>query len=214
MTVSIPIFVVLILFADPLIRAWVGSGYETSAYILRILALGVLINMIFAAPGNSITPNVGYPRIVMIGGIIFLVINLISSFLLVRHYGILGAAYGNTLSTIVSSFYNYFASVKYFGKSKVQVLLKMYVKPFLALIIAGIISYGCYILIAYLLPLSNRIQNIFCAVLCSGLFGIIYIIILHVSKYFTERDKSVFSKLLYTAIPINRFRNAGNQVNP
>jgi O-antigen/teichoic acid export membrane protein len=115
--VSLPIFAFMFIFAEELIFVWIGPGYEISAHLLRIIGAGSVINLLLSAPGNSITPNIGKPKFSMYEGLIYLSINLILSYFLVKYYGIIGAAYGSTVSTVIAAIYVYRVSVKFFNRS-------------------------------------------------------------------------------------------------
>ncbi|MCX7878923.1 MAG: MATE family efflux transporter, partial [Ignavibacteria bacterium] len=145
--VSIPLFFYIFLFADLIIETWIGEGFEISVQIMRILALGQLINMIFSAPGNSIIPNLGIPKYQMYEGLIFLSVNLILSYLFIKNFGISGAALGNSVSTTIASLFVFFTSVKFFSRRKLTFLKEIYLIPFLASIISLILPYIIYIIV-------------------------------------------------------------------
>ncbi|MGH2575695.1 MAG: oligosaccharide flippase family protein, partial [Ignavibacteria bacterium] len=121
-TAAIPIFIYLFTFADILIFAWIGNGYELSAQILRILVVGFLINFMLSVPGNSIIPNTGKPKYQMIEGLIYLSINVILSYILIKNYNVIGAAIGSTISTLIASLYILRTSNDLFKTKAFQIL--------------------------------------------------------------------------------------------
>ncbi|MCI0450436.1 MAG: polysaccharide biosynthesis C-terminal domain-containing protein, partial [Chlorobi bacterium] len=200
--ISVPIFIYMLFFADKIILAWLGAGYEISAVILRILSAGYLINFIMSAPGNAIIPNTGKPKYQMFEGLIGLSVNLLLSYILIKEFGILGAAIGSLVSTISASSYLFYKSNKFFG-TKMHVLVKDTIfNPFLSSILCALISYGLYILLSLVLETENdRAATIFLVVLNISIFAVIYIYLLFKTKFFNERDISFFTKF-FSKVPL------------
>lgn len=210
--ISLPIFTYIFIFADVLINTWMGPGFEISAQLLRILAIGQLINMIFSAPGNSIIPNLGLPKYQMYEGLIFLSINLILSFLLIKFYGIIGAAFGNTISTGIASLFVFFVSARYFKRSHLALLKDIYMKPFALSISAGITSYILFYLVnIFIVQISGRFEGIMIIIITSVIFFIIYSIGLFNANYINENDKSVLLKIVNRALPLKKIIDIRNR---
>gem|GEM_PF-432217 len=201
--VSAPVFLYILFFSDLIIETWMGKGYEISAYILKIIVIGQLFNLMVSAPGNSIIPNTGKPRYQMFEGLIYLILNIVLSYFFIKYYLIVGAAYGNTIGTIIASTYVFFTSCRFFGISKTKLLLKQYVKPLLSGVISAAISYLAYfLLINYILKPDGR------------LVGIVYIFvtfIVFISLFFTgianfnyinSRDREIILKAFFRIVPV------------
>jgi O-antigen/teichoic acid export membrane protein len=201
---SLPIFIYIIFFADLILHAWMGSGYELSAYLLRILAIGQVINLLISAPGNSVIPNLGVPKFLMYEGIISLAINLVLSFLLIKYYGIIGAAIGSTISTIVASAYIYFTSIRYFKEYTFKFALELYLKPVVFAALSTVISYGVYsfYVISAGIP-AGRTESIVSLTVTAILAAGLYLTALWMTRYLNEKDMMNFKKLLEI---INPFR--------
>lgn len=202
--ISLPIFAFFILFASELISSWVGAGYETSAHILRVISVGFLINLIFSAPGNSITPNIGNPKISMYEGLIFLAINLVMSFFLVKYYGIIGAAYGYSISTSVASIYVFFVSVYFFKRKAMLILFKTYLKPIAAVLITSSVLFAANYYLAGRISLNNRVQFILFLSASGIIFAGIYILCIKMFRYLSEKDMVVLRKVVYFMKPANK----------
>ncbi len=202
--VSLPIFSFIILFADKLIFAWVGEGYEVSAHILQVLALGSFVNLICSAPGTSITASIGIPKYLMIEGFIFLAINLVLSFLLVKYYGILGAAYGNAVSASIAAIYVYISTARFFRKEHGKIIKEIYLKPFLCCIISILISYMFMVLLSNVIDLSVRYQLILSLALSGIIFTVAYTISIFSIGYVIEKDISIIAKILLHIFPFKR----------
>jgi O-antigen/teichoic acid export membrane protein len=98
------IFSFLLVTAQPLIRAWVGDGFEASAQLMIILTVSVWVNQ-FTGPGTAIvrgTNRVGRE-------LEYALVNLVLAVLwipgMTMIWGLPGAALGTALSTAVASLY-------------------------------------------------------------------------------------------------------------
>ncbi len=200
---SIPIFIFIFAFADVIIYSWMGPGFDISIYILRILIIGQLINMIFSAPGNSITPNIGIPKYQMHEGLINLGFNLVLSFVLIMYFGIIGAAIGNTISIAISSFYIYHVSAKYFGKKHFLFLMEQYLKPFLAAVLFAGVLFGIYYLLQEsVMSVTDRLSGLIYLIPAGILFMGMYVLAILKMNYLNENDKMVFVKILMKFTPL------------
>ena len=98
------IFSFLLVAAQPLIRAWVGDGFEASAQLMVILTVSVWVNQL-TGPGTAIvrgTNRVGRE-------LEYALVNLVLAVLwipgMTMFWGLPGAALGTALSTAVASIY-------------------------------------------------------------------------------------------------------------
>lgn len=202
---SAPIFLYIFVFAELLITTWVGPGYEITVYLLRILAVGQLVNLLISAPGNSIMPNLGIPKFLMYESIISLAINLVASFLLIKYYGIVGAAIGSTLSAIIASSYIYITSAVHFKENPVKFFFKSYSKPGIIAAAGSILIFLLYYFTSDILPGSGgRVTGIATIVVTSGLYFAGYIALLWKSGYLSTRDKDNLNKLMKLVNPLNK----------
>ncbi len=201
---SAPIFLYIFVFADLLVTTWMGPGYEITVYLLRILALGQLVNLLISAPGNSIIPNLGIPKYLMYEGIISLAINLVASFLLIKYYGIVGAAIGSIVSTVIASSYIYFTSVNYFRENPLAFFFRSYIKPVIIAVSGCALLYFTFHFTKPLLPADyGRLTGIILILTSGGVYSLLYISALWKTKYLNERDKENLLKLI---ILINPFK--------
>jgi len=207
--VTIPIYIYIIAFADHIILFWMGVNYDITVHVARILAISQIANLILSAPGNSITPNIGVPKYQMYEGVFHLIINVVLSYFLIREYGIIGAAYGNTISTIVSSYYVYHKSCNHFGESKIELFRQTNLKPLITGAITILITYVIVYLVKinYILPV-NRFSGFIFTSLSFLIFSFGYLLVIFKMKYLNTRDKTVIAKMLTRVIPIQRFLKA------
>jgi O-antigen/teichoic acid export membrane protein len=202
---SAPIFLYILIFAELIIDTWMGPGYEITVYLLRFLAIGQLVNLLISAPGNSIIPNLGKPKFLMYEGLINLGVNLVLSFLLIKYYGILGAAIGTSVATIVSSFYLYFTSAAYFKENPLTFIFRSLFKPLIISTILCTVMFGIYFISdKYVNFAQNRITGLVLILVTSGIFFLIYILLLWKSGYLIERDRENMLKLLSLLKPASK----------
>lgn len=199
---ALPVFLYIFIYADIIIETWMGQGYEVSVLIIRILVAGQLVNMVLSAPGNSITPNIGYPKYQMYEGLINLGINLVLSYIFIKYYGIIGAAYGNATAMIISSLYIFVVSTGFFKESKIKFISSVYFKPLLSGILSAVLSYAVLLAAGNLLEISHgRIRGGILLVLTSGVFFTVYVFAVINAKYLNERDKYVIARMMIRLIP-------------
>lgn len=212
---SIPLFIFMAFFADVIVTAWMGNGFETSIHILRILLIGQLFNSIFSTPGNSITPNIGVPKYQMYEGLINLVINVALSFLLIKYYGIIGAAYGNTAAVIISSMYVFIVSSRFFTRKISDLFKEIYNKPLLGSLVTGLVLYIIYYICEkYFLQLNGRATAFVYLISVSIIYFAITTVWILSKNYLNERNKTVLAKALAKAIPAKLMRAKNNSINP
>jgi O-antigen/teichoic acid export membrane protein len=98
------IFSFLIVAAQPLIKAWLGDGFGTSAQLMVILTVSVWVNQ-FTGPGTAIvrgTNRVGRELEYALVNLVLAVIWIPGMTML---WGLHGAALGTALSTVAASLY-------------------------------------------------------------------------------------------------------------
>lgn len=99
LTLSFPIFFLMIYFAEDILRLSYGEGFIQGAHVLVILSIALMINSVMGAAG-ALTAMSGKPKIEFfnLGAVLF--VDVIISLMLIPRYGILGAAY-STLSAFI-----------------------------------------------------------------------------------------------------------------
>lgn len=98
------IFSFLLVAAQPLLKAWVGDGFETSAQLMVILTVSVWVNQL-TGPGTAIvrgTNRVGRELEYALLNLVLAVIWIPGMTML---WGLHGAALGTSLSTVTASLY-------------------------------------------------------------------------------------------------------------
>lgn len=87
---SVPVFLLLILFSDSLMRIF-GSNFVVGSAALAVLAIGQLLSASMGASGLMILMS-GHSRMELFNVIVTLAVNITLCYLLIPHFGIIGAA--------------------------------------------------------------------------------------------------------------------------
>lgn len=212
---SIPLFIFMIFFSDVIVKAWMGEGYDISSHILRILVIGQLVNSIYSTPGNSITPNIGIPKYQMYEGLINLVVNVTLSFFFIKYYGIIGAAYGNTIAVIISSLYVFFVSAKFFNRKIVDLMNSVYLKPlYVSALIGAILFFALLFCEKNIMALNGRLSSFTYLAVLSVLYFPASLVWILSGNYLDERNKIVLAKVIARMIPSRLLQPKNSSVNP
>jgi O-antigen/teichoic acid export membrane protein/GT2 family glycosyltransferase len=208
--ISLPIILFIFTFADLLLLTWMGEEYPLTVHIIRVLMVGQAVNLVFSAPGNSITPNIGIPKYQMFEGLINLSLNLVLSLILIYKFGVLGAAYGNTIAVIISSSYVFFVSSSYFSTAKNSLLRSVYLRPLISCITSSVIAYFInYYLLKEFIVYAGRWTGFLLIIINAAVFLFVYLLMIVIFRYMNENDKLLMIKTLSKFIPagiINKFR--------
>jgi O-antigen/teichoic acid export membrane protein len=98
----LPIAVVLIVLAYPLVEAWVGAKMIIAAPVIQILAVAVALR-VGNATSTTLLKGAGQVRRVAIVNIVTGIVNLVMSAALVRPLGLIGVAIGTLVPVAVAS---------------------------------------------------------------------------------------------------------------
>jgi O-antigen/teichoic acid export membrane protein len=99
LAVCIPLLIVVIMLAGPLLTLWVGGSYAANAPVVVILALASVLEVGYW-PGRIILQGVGQQQHLAKASVFVAVANLGLSILLVRYYGVAGVALGTLIPAI------------------------------------------------------------------------------------------------------------------
>ncbi|MBL7856246.1 MAG: oligosaccharide flippase family protein [Cyclobacteriaceae bacterium] len=112
--IMFPMIILVILLADPIVRIIVGDGFSETVPILRVTMLyGLIIpfnrflGIVLDATGNARTNF----RFVLRNALI----NIVSNYIFIHQFGIIGAAYGTLTTYTIALIYNQVYLHKKFG---------------------------------------------------------------------------------------------------
>jgi O-antigen/teichoic acid export membrane protein len=153
LTVAVVAF--LVLDAGALVRLWLGKGFDRSALLIQILAIGYGANVLGGA-ASQIGAGIGRPEFDMHSTILLSITNPVLSFLLVRKFGAPGAAAGTSLALMMAATYLLVLFHRnYMGISLGTVLRGIYMRPILSGILASLTVVGYHRLVPGVVALSD-----------------------------------------------------------
>jgi O-antigen/teichoic acid export membrane protein len=170
--------------AGPLMRLWMGEGYETSAWVLRILAVGLIANIVPGA-GVSIALGKGRPDVQMKAGIIATVSNIVLTVTLYLTMGFYGIPLATALSMVISWAWFAWAMDRVVGVGP-GTLLETAVQWPIAASLPGFAA--CVSLGYWFSDLAGRPLNGAVVLACAGVFGALYLVLLRLLPFLDAFD--------------------------
>ena len=187
-TISLPVFLIFILFAQPIMGIF-GQSFVIGTAALIVLGAGQLINAGTGSVG-FILMMTGKPRINLLNSIVLCVLNIILNYLLIPQYGIIGAAFATGLSIAIV---NILGLIEVYYFLRIHPFKLNYLKP----CIAGFLSlFLIYLVVHKFFPVSLSLLD---ASLLSLFFISLYIFFIFLFKLEKEDAyilKSVHQKLI------------------
>ncbi len=101
-SIAVPMILISACLAGPLVRTMFGAGFETSAWVMRILAPGYLANVL-AGAGIALALGKGRPELQMYAGIIAMAGNLALTVVLYLSIGFYGVPAATSIAMVVAS---------------------------------------------------------------------------------------------------------------
>ncbi|MBM2834201.1 MAG: Polysacc synt protein [Candidatus Brocadiaceae bacterium] len=117
-----PVFLFVSVFANTLIVAWLGNGYENAVSVLRVLSLAYMIN-ILCGPVTSVLTGVGSYKISFYGGVVASIATVLFCPILSVKFGILGCAIGILLAFILADTFLFICLQRLFHTSSLPRML-------------------------------------------------------------------------------------------
>lgn len=180
---SLPFFIFLIIFARPILVAWLGNGYDLVAQGTQILAIGTYLNML-TAPAYHTLIGMGRPKLGVHFGLLNLILNTLVTFILILKYGFLGAVFGQTIALSAASCYFLFRFHRQQMLPFFNTHWNTFGKPCLFAIIISIPIWQIYRLVALILHWNN----IFGLIGTYIVFVLLFVIILWYYKLLNRHD--------------------------
>ncbi|WP_458206779.1 flippase [Haladaptatus sp. NG-SE-30] len=97
---TVPVFLVVVLFPDIVIRNTFGAEYSAGAFTLSLLAVGFLAHAIAGPSGNTLT-SVGKTKLIMYDNVAVAIVNVALNLVLIPRYSYVGAAVATTVGYLL-----------------------------------------------------------------------------------------------------------------
>ncbi len=188
---SAPLFIFIAVFAQPLVRLWLGPGYEMTALALQLLAIGNFINLL-AGPGFLIDTGMGNPRYGAYATLIGIGLNMILGIALTMKFGYIGTILGIVIALTLGNFY---LIVSFHTRHKISpqdTFWKALTRPLITCISGGVLFF-------FLERVAGGLKGILLAILTYTAF---YIVVMLKSSYLDEYDISQlnhYARIAYTS---------------
>lgn len=180
-------FICLVVFyySDNIIFFLFGSEYLPGGLVLKILAISMFVNSLFAASG-SILQMYKKTKIIMYILLFSAVLNVFLNYYLIPQYSILGATISTFLSTIVINMLFQYYTTKYLGIFPISKEI-IYATIFTIIMFFGFIEIIHMVLGTF---------SIYFEIILLFIIGIFYITILYIFKVITLNEFTILLKML------------------
>ena len=182
LVLNLPIFLIILLFPGAIINLLFGPQYLVASNALRILSVGAFVSSLVWI-SYSLLSMAGKTKIILKSFLAAAVLNILLNLILIPPYGVNGAAIATTFSKIVFSF-----------------ILIVQVKKNLSIIPFRRKLFGIFIL--SLIPLSIVLLirkfievNLLSLVLASGLFFLLYFLLIFVTNSLDKNDFMIIKSI-------------------
>jgi O-antigen/teichoic acid export membrane protein len=168
--VGVPLFVFILVNSPDLVTAWLGRPDPMASAVLRLLAVGYMVNSLSNAMA-FVCQGIGRPDIQARQSAVQLAANLVLSVLLFRLLGPLGPPLGTSLALILGA---WFFAVKFhpvLGTSTLRLLRYAAAAPGVAAVAAATAGWGA----TAGLEATGRSEAALGLLLAAGVFAVVYL---------------------------------------
>ncbi|MDD3887337.1 MAG: flippase [Patescibacteria group bacterium] len=178
--IGIPLGILTVLLAEPIILFLFKEQYSSSIPVLRIFGWFLMLYFISVASSQSLTTLLKQKTLTKIQAItVFL--NLILDIVFVYYLGFIGAAYATLIVQFIATCLYLYFDAKYMEEKVINII-----KPLFSIIAAGIaMSIFIYIL-------RDKVEFI----LLGFLSCLIYLLFLYIFRFFNEYDFKLFNQII------------------
>ncbi|MGC8867466.1 MAG: oligosaccharide flippase family protein [Elusimicrobiales bacterium] len=191
--ITFPLFVFLIVSASHIMMIWMGEGYEKSARVIQILAVGTIFHILVGV-GYSVSLAIDKPEISMSSSLLYTVLNFVLSIVLILKFGFIGAVWGTTISLLIGCGYFFWRLHKEIHLSLVNFVKKTILIPMIICISIGLPIAGLNPILQNFLGSLNSIKSLAIFIVQGIVFISLYLTILQCKKPFDKVDFDMFKK--------------------
>jgi O-antigen/teichoic acid export membrane protein len=137
---SAPMFGFCMVFAEPLIRMWLGQGQEAAAMTLRVLSTAFFVSAVVSGL-SMIAVGRGEPQFQMRAMLAQTVVNIVLSTTLVFMFGYFGAVAGTTAATLFGALLFFHMAGRRVVEHPLRLLTSITARPVVCALAAGGVSW-------------------------------------------------------------------------
>ena len=171
---TLPIFTLIILYPEEVIKLFFGEKYVSSALTLQVLNIGFMFHILLGLNGLSLI-IVGENKFIFLSSTVASIFNIVFNALLIPKYGLVGAAIATSTSYFVANLLN---SLRLYQKTKIHPFTWNYIK---LLVIS-------FTMLAMIKVLNFNVPNILYAIQILIVFFVIYFFLVLLSRSFDKED--------------------------
>ncbi len=190
--ITIPFFIFIMAAAHQIMSIWMGPGYDRSAWVIQILAIG-WGTAVISGMRSVVVQAIAKTEIEMKAGLIAAVFNIPLSIILITKFGFLGVAIGTSISLIASAAYGFAKLHQELGLPLGLFNKKPFTYIFVVSIGAGLLVW-CLTAASHGLIKPDRISNLAVFTIQASLFSGIYLGLLLRIKPLDSRDLMILIK--------------------
>lgn len=191
--VAVPLLLFTAASAGIVIHAWMGPGFEVAAGVLRILALGLIANVV---PGAAVAVALGKGRadLQMKAGLISMACNLVLTVALLWWMGFWGVPIATALSMLISCVWFLHAM-----KPLTRIGARAWARealwwPALAATPGALCCFaGDWVLRGW----DTRGPNLAASLVAAAVFGVLYLAVLRCTPFLSKADLEIFDRTLH-----------------
>ncbi len=187
-SITFPILIFTIFFANLLISAWMGVGHENSVLVARLLAIGIFVNLLTGV-GVMIVRGIGKPAYETEYAVICLILNILLGILLVKFYGFVGVVFSAPISVSIGSIYFILKFHRLYAIPLMDFCRRIYLKPLLIAFLPGVSLFWITSSIGRYWTLDNRWEVLVLLLFDSLIFFPSFVYLLKRSGYWDAEDK-------------------------
>lgn len=155
---TLPVFLVVALFPEMVIKLTFGREYVPGALALSVLSVGFFTHAIVGPNGNTLT-SVGRTRVIMYDNVAVAVANVALNLLLIPRYGLLGAAIATSLSY---GLLNFLYTYQLYRETGIQPFTNGMIRPtVIAFALVGVLYWATTTFFTVTLPLLVAVYVVF-----------------------------------------------------
>lgn len=177
---TLPLFLTFSFFSRNILTLFYGSQYSAAGLALLILSAAEFVHT-FLGPNDYSLIALGKTKIIFLGSLLAVIINIVLNSLLIPRIGINGAALATGLSLVVVNLVN---SLYLYLKYRIHPFSKKYLVPVIAL---GFISLLLFFPLKYLVDYSSWF-----VLVCYPFFLIIGVFIIFLTKSVSDDDRLIW----------------------
>lgn len=178
--ILVPIILLMVVYADPLIALFFGSSFAGSVFPMQILVVGVGFLTIFYILSFALN-GAGKVKIPMYIALFGMIANAGLNVILIKKFGIVGSATATSIISVIITLIIIFYSLKFFG-------IFIEIKNILKIVSSGVLMF----LFSYFFP-PQKWFFILWSLILSG----IYLGALFLMKEFTREDLDFFRRIIF-----------------